>query len=109
MQSYFFVDPVSTVIRTLSLHDALPICFWIWATVLFVSRIGASFVEITCDSYFFKRSEEHTSELQSRFEIVCRRLLDKKNWLSVRDADLTDCEMRLSAGPAVLARKLDPP
>src|SRR5438105_11971347 len=70
----------TSVIYTLSLHDALPIC----ARVVSVHRrgygsaliagIGAARGSDTGD----KRSEEHTSELQSRVDIVCRLLLEKK-------------------------------
>src|SRR5699024_12329127 len=42
-------------------------------------RIGKSGLEEQYeDILFFKRSEEHTSELQSRFDLVCRLLLEKK-------------------------------
>src|SRR5437773_6906368 len=73
----------TTAIYTLSLHDALPIC----ARATFRSRgtwvqplisvqawdhASKSLTEI-------KRSEEHTSELQSHHDIVCRLLLEKKN------------------------------
>src|SRR5437868_13631845 len=76
---FFFNDTAPTEIYTLSLHDALPI--YLMATALQaavrnttrrnqprVARVG---VEPT-------RSEEHTSELQSRFDLVCRLLLEKK-------------------------------
>src|SRR5699024_11715267 len=33
--------------------------------------------------YYFDRSEEHTSELQSRFDLVCRLLLEKKNYIMI--------------------------
>src|SRR5699024_11764218 len=41
---------------------------------LFIPRFG-----MTSCACFAERSEEHTSELQSRFELVCRLLLEKKN------------------------------
>src|SRR5271167_5249646 len=69
---FFFNDTATTEIYTLSLHDALPISFR--------SLFG---VPGTLTMHVFhgsgKRSEEHTSELQSRFDIVCRLLLEKKN------------------------------
>src|SRR2546421_7187765 len=74
---FFFNDTATTEIYTLSLHDALPIY-----PVLF----DASYVLIL-NSYALKkcgidrntpRSEEHTSELQSRSDLVCRLLLEKK-------------------------------
>src|SRR5437868_14799473 len=65
--------------HTLSLHDALPILL---ATVL---HAGGD-IEVNSGGELFKaerigfnnRSEEHTSELQSRFDLVCRLLLEKK-------------------------------
>src|SRR3989442_8929885 len=87
---FFFNDTATTEIYTLSLHDALPILRWedytqtaidpsddctIWyvgdylkkGALTYSTRIGAF------------RSEEHTSELQSRPHLVCRLLLEKKN------------------------------
>src|SRR5579864_9826339 len=66
---FFFNDTATTEIYTLSLHDALPIfrhadavhCGRAWQWL----RRG--------------RSEEHTSELQSHVNLVCRLLLEKKN------------------------------
>src|SRR2546430_14727372 len=83
---FFFNDTATTEIYTLSLHDALPI-----------SRIPCS-AEPGCgarnrgavsiragddrrrssDHRRWKRSEEHTSELQSQSNLVCRLLLEKK-------------------------------
>src|SRR5438067_3753908 len=69
---FFFNDTATTEIYTLSLHDALPI-FWS-AGVCQPARItGCAAVLV------LRRSEEHTSELQSRFDLVCRLLLEKKN------------------------------
>src|SRR3712207_9472882 len=83
---FFFNDTATTEIYTLSLHDALPIC---------LPRRGAGSrrgrprptrlhnrpaydardsARIVC----WTRSEEHTSELQSRQYLVCRLLLEKK-------------------------------
>src|SRR5437867_8745936 len=83
---FFFNDPATTDIYTLSLHDALPI--WI---------MGGLRVQIGGVAYRFlypvepdrragtglhdfadQRSEEHTSELQSPYDLVCRLLLEKK-------------------------------
>src|ERR1043166_10347762 len=59
---FFFNDTATTEIYTLSLHDALPICFAVaTACNKFVPNSGAD-----CGQ---NRSEEHTSELQSRFGI----------------------------------------
>src|SRR5690349_23063738 len=68
---FFFNDTATTEIYTLSLHDALPISFptgvrrWTRSYTTTPSRAGV-------------RSEEHTSELQSRRDLVCRLLLEKK-------------------------------
>src|SRR5215510_16500364 len=70
---FFFNDTATTEIYTLSLHDALPISTtragtpnrWVTTTAAASWRSGA-------------RSEEHTSELQSRGHLVCRLLLEKK-------------------------------
>src|SRR5438034_11794744 len=76
---FFFNDTATTEIYTLSLHDALPI----WARKRGRSRRGSSgrarsaatsWWSWTCAS----RSEEHTSELQSHSDLVCRLLLEKK-------------------------------
>src|SRR6266853_6878833 len=69
---FFFNDTATTEIYTLSLHDALPICRMRlphWA------RLAASRAICTAES---SRSEEHTSELQSQSNLVCRLLLEKK-------------------------------
>src|ERR1043166_10339038 len=58
---FFFNDTATTEIYTLSLHDALPICFR-------VERKYPTEVDDTADFHRI-RSEEHTSELQSRFGI----------------------------------------
>src|SRR6266704_1856068 len=69
--SFFFNDTATTEIYTLSLHDALPIsrCFHTAWTQSGSSRLHGQ---------RRARSEEHTSELQSRFDLVCRLLLEKK-------------------------------
>src|SRR3712207_7614868 len=86
---FFFNDTATTEIYTLSLHDALPI----YPRVLTVSVHqtpltlfpGTGFPEETGDpdealgsAVNLARSEEHTSELQSRQYLVCRLLLEKK-------------------------------
>src|SRR6266481_6036481 len=68
---FFFNDTATTEIYTLSLHDALPICPGL---SLFRHQPGDG-------AHFHQdldRSEEHTSELQSQFHLVCRLLLEKK-------------------------------
>src|SRR5690606_41563586 len=82
---------LSTAIYTLSLHDALPISaawvVWSWtaATTGAEVRFHISFtppppaaVEAHLGARGRCRSEEHTSELQSRENLVCRLLLEKK-------------------------------
>src|SRR2546428_6382141 len=44
-----------------------------------VRNAGAAFQEVVQERYRLVRSEEHTSELQSRSDLVCRLLLEKKN------------------------------
>src|SRR6266540_7354355 len=65
---FFFNDTATTEIYTLSLHDALPISC--------PTACGRSWT--TCASWPSRRSEEHTSELQSHHDLVCRLLLEKK-------------------------------
>src|SRR2546422_7205687 len=80
---FFFNDTATTEIYTLSLHDALPIsasaarasaCWW--------AAAGRGTANVNwpghCSSPPSWRSEEHTSELQSRLHLVCRLLLEKK-------------------------------
>src|SRR5437667_3017042 len=70
---FFFNDTATTEIYTLSLHDALPISIWRRpATWPMKSR------SCTWARSWNGRSEEHTSELQSHHDLVCRLLLEKK-------------------------------
>src|SRR2546427_12387971 len=70
---FFFNDTATTEIYTLSLHDALPICF------LFVPPEHFAWGQIPLPTgQRDLRSEEHTSELQSQSNLVCRLLLEKK-------------------------------
>src|SRR3712207_9338330 len=90
---FFFNDTATTEIYTLSLHDALPIYGRVRAVPLFVRDGGGRMfpqmgLAMACaqldvspsDLRFANdaRSEEHTSELQSRQYLVCRLLLEKK-------------------------------
>src|SRR5438067_5203265 len=79
----FFTAPPTTDIYTLSLHDALPICTAMLPPAECPSRSQRSRPRWSCRAATSSRSEEHTSELQSRFEIVCRLLLEKKKTSSV--------------------------
>src|SRR5699024_11452445 len=98
----FYLPATSPTVRsTLSLHDALPIC----STSSSAPRCSASTTGTrtcrwpprrssatrpTCPSPVTggtpPRSEEHTSELQSRFDLVCRLLLEKKKTEATSDA-----------------------
>src|SRR2546422_3123153 len=84
---FFFNDTATTEIYTLSLHDALPI--WCWSAPRratgFSNGSGRDFASRRasspcrgCSPRDGPRSEEHTSELQSRLHLVCRLLLEKK-------------------------------
>src|SRR5437868_12281152 len=74
---FFFKDTAPTEIYTLSLHDALPI--WPPATSSSApSGPATSAASSDLGPPAKCRSEEHTSELQSRFDLVCRLLLEKK-------------------------------
>src|SRR5438477_12748212 len=77
---FFFNDTATTEIYTLSLHDALPI---LDDGALFqVQRLARPLAhegEVVRDHDHGLRSEEHTSELQSHVNLVCRLLLEKKN------------------------------
>src|SRR6266478_9520728 len=74
---FFFNDTATTEIYTLSLHDALPISGRALVTYQ-GPEAGVSFLEWLPDSRRILRSEEHTSELQSQSNLVCRLLLEKK-------------------------------
>src|SRR2546429_2750036 len=76
---FFFNDTATTEIYTLSLHDALPI-FALADFAVGRSRLGFALrrFETKLQRLWPWRSEEHTSELQSRLHLVCRLLLEKK-------------------------------
>src|SRR6266576_3245433 len=69
---FFFNDTATTEIYTLSLHDALPI------SARPLHRAGRRAVARRQTLGVVPRSEEHTSELQSRRDLVCRLLLENK-------------------------------
>src|SRR5260370_41065710 len=69
---FFFNDTATTEIYPLSLHDALPIC--LRSSPGHHHPITVRFVPGEQPM----RSEEHTSELQSHLNLVCRLLLEKK-------------------------------
>src|SRR5699024_12576336 len=95
LSSVFFNPPPTTHIYTLSLHDALPISCLIGepgvgktavaeglAIRIAQGRVPARLqdkeIYLLDLTALVARSEEHTSELQSRFDLVCRLLLEKK-------------------------------
>src|SRR2546430_7520722 len=73
---FFFNDTATTEIYTLSLHDALPICN---------ARTPRGGSGTRPFHKWDTRSEEHTSELQSQSNLVCRLLLEKKKKLQSAD------------------------
>src|SRR5258707_11795177 len=79
---FFFNDTATTEIYTLSLHDALPIYRrWRKRTIDWPVALGENEdlpIAVAHLSLLPRRSEEHTSELQSRQYLVCRLLLEKK-------------------------------
>src|SRR5437870_10582901 len=86
--SFFFTDTATSQRYTLSLHDALPISVIDQVNSLPLGAVRVSEEFIKSDPLRPKhwrklrknvRSEEHTSELQSRGHLVCRLLLEKKN------------------------------
>src|SRR2546422_10221692 len=78
---FFFNDTATTEIYTLSLHDALPISL---SSAIVNKILHAPITKLRESSRaghgrsWTERSEEHTSELQSRLHLVCRLLLEKK-------------------------------
>src|SRR6266536_2276897 len=70
---FFFNDTATTEIYTLSLHDALPI-----SSRVSTCRPSNTSTPAVKSRSCAARSEEHTSELQSRVDLVCRLLLEKK-------------------------------
>src|SRR5207248_7918491 len=80
---FFLIVPAPTEIYTLSLHDALPIYASTYSRgfVSGVPPMNASSTDRMCSGSGrggLWRSEEHTSELQSPYDLVCRLLLEKK-------------------------------
>src|SRR5256885_6540521 len=98
---FFFNDTATTEIYTLSLHDALPICgrrelgLVVGGPRRVRNRLG---VTEPLPHLLGERSEEHTSELQSPCNLVCRLLLEKKKSRS-KGAALPTIITRLEAGP----------
>src|SRR5256885_17270603 len=85
---FFFNDTATTEIYTLSLHDALPIFEEHRLAGVALTCIGDRAhvlgVRGGLEARDRARSEEHTSELQSPCNLVCRLLLEKKKIQSAR-------------------------
>src|SRR2546427_5917223 len=86
---FFFNDTATTEIYTLSLHDALPISLERARRVVRGRRLRVDTTVVETNIHYPigqeqshgrppGRSEEHTSELQSQSNLVCRLLLEKK-------------------------------
>src|SRR2546430_13572999 len=78
---FFFNDTATTEIYTLSLHDALPISaprIWRSRCTARTGTAASTGSSATSATLARRRSEEHTSELQSQSNLVCRLLLEKK-------------------------------
>src|SRR2546422_1710197 len=88
---FFFNDTATTEIYTLSLHDALPISGALRArqaagqVARLPGRPQARRAGGAHREHGAHRSEEHTSELQSRLHLVCRLLLEKKKEIAIHD------------------------
>src|SRR5207249_10553480 len=92
ISAFFCTVPRPAEIYTLSLHDALPICARVGLAQPGERALRArehpheaalldteeQLLRIQERCFMRVRSEEHTSELQSRFDLVCRLLLEKK-------------------------------
>src|SRR5712664_3958165 len=92
---FFFNDTATTEIYTLSLHDALPISQWSCRH----RQRRKSWKRLRGPS---ARSEAHTSELQSRSDLVCRLLLEKK---TKRDPEGGRAALRAEADPGLRGRR----
>src|SRR5256885_15449818 len=88
---FFFNDTATTEIYTLSLHDALPISLFTDFTAVNTGVPRSHALRFYCENTpnaagyapnpaGASRSEEHTSELQSPCNLVCRLLLEKKKY-----------------------------
>src|SRR2546430_3746854 len=100
---FFFNDTATTEIYTLSLHDALPI--WLYDRHAAVQPPTPALPPGPCRRTLGRgarpasRSEEHTSELQSQSNLVCRLLLEKKK----RSYTITSLSMESTTGTRLCA------
>src|SRR5256885_5543396 len=102
---FFFNDTATTEIYTLSLHDALPICDVCGKGIPAALTMARATAIIEAMTHQLQadlgewRSEEHTSELQSPCNLVCRLLLEKKkkpsaSWRTSRNTLTRVCSSR---------------
>src|SRR2546430_12678504 len=98
---FFFNDTATTEIYTLSLHDALPIYLPFAEMPAHPDLVATGETPERIHRAVLIRSEEHTSELQSQSNLVCRLLLEKKKihypTCSIILYDWTDCLTSTSA------------
>src|SRR5258706_2845815 len=105
---FFFNDTATTEIYPLSLHDALPIssaCAAAWRALSVSASAARCRASPAACRRSRNRSEEHTSELQSLTNLVCRLLLEKKKRAQRRsrldDLHVTSRERLVTRRPAV--------
>src|SRR2546426_8357525 len=98
---FFFNDTATTEIYTLSLHDALPILTCQYDEL---GRVVSGAINGVAQNVAYDvlgrptvRSEEHTSELQSPCNLVCRLLLEKKNHMANKNTPDRGVSRRNSA------------
>src|SRR5258706_5993886 len=94
---FFFNDTATTEIYTLSLHDALPILTPDGQGRMLYDAPELDVTALATDPQGnlyagTSRSEEHTSELQSLTNLVCRLLLEEKKWIEGRRRDVRCAE-----------------
>src|SRR5437773_8564898 len=92
---FFFNDTATTEIYTLSLHDALPIFL---PNAAERRRLRAPENSAARDDCAV-RSEEHTSELQSHHDLVCRLLLEKKKRNTITTQASVTCHTPTTPSP----------
>src|SRR5439155_13160188 len=102
LSCFFFHDPATTQIYTLSLHDALPISRAARSRRAARGRGPGRSGGRARGTPRAGRSEEHTSELQSRGHLVCRLLLEKKKSTSVCRPSASVASMIVVCDPAAV-------
>src|SRR5437899_8416302 len=100
------MNPPSTGIYTLSLHDALPILVarlsrrsYEEMRVVVLEFLDTDIFHVSAENCVAFRSEEHTSELQSLRHIVCRLLLEKKKQVHVGVGRANDTDSTVVEAP----------